>query len=61
MQVCFFGLSGHWLACIWYVIGLTERVNDKGELVPYNWLVIAGEATKQPYRIESRLVGVLEN
>ena len=57
-QVCFFALSGHWLACVWYVIA-KNSVRDGHKIVDFNWLVLIGEQTNRPYRIEGKMPQVL--
>ncbi|XP_078493576.1 voltage-gated delayed rectifier potassium channel KCNH1 [Ciona intestinalis] len=51
LLVCFFGLSGHWLACIWYTIGNSSVSDGNGTIVSNNWLVMLGETTGKPYFI----------
>ena len=46
-----FGLSGHWLACIWYAIGKSNMMtlgNNK-TFIQTNWLVRLGMESEQPY------------
>jgi len=40
-----FAMMAHWLACIWYVIGLSE-ITDKSTV---SWLYALGEAINKPY------------
>lgn len=40
-----FAIVAHWLACIWYVIGLSE-IADKSTV---GWLYALGEAINKPY------------
>lgn len=40
-----FAMMAHWLACIWYVIGLSE-VSDNSTV---SWLYALGEAINKPY------------
>ena len=40
-----FAMMAHWLACIWYVIGLSE-VLDRSTV---SWLYALGEAINKPY------------
>lgn len=40
-----FAMMAHWLACIWYVIGLSE-ITDKSTA---SWLYALGEAINKPY------------
>ena len=41
-----FALVAHWLACIWYAIGFTERSDSKAHI---GWLTGLVNATDQPY------------
>ena len=34
-----FGLFGHWLACMWFAIGINTICTDEGKLMEHNWLV----------------------
>ena len=38
-------MVAHWLACVWYVIGLSE-IDDKSTV---SWLYALGEAINKPY------------
>lgn len=40
-----FAMMAHWLACIWYVIGLSE-VSENSTV---SWLYALGEAINKPY------------
>ena len=40
-----FAMVAHWLACVWYVIGLSE-IDDKSTV---SWLYALGEAINKPY------------
>nr|XP_039268573.1 potassium voltage-gated channel subfamily H member 1-like [Styela clava] len=49
LLVCFFGLSGHWLACLWYTIGWQEISRENMTLTSYNWLVQLGKTLDKEY------------
>ncbi|XP_014677839.1 PREDICTED: potassium voltage-gated channel subfamily H member 1-like [Priapulus caudatus] len=45
LLVCVFGLVGHWLACIWYYIGVTDAAIN----IEYSWLVQLGRTINREY------------
>ncbi|KAF0294050.1 Potassium voltage-gated channel protein eag [Amphibalanus amphitrite] len=45
LLLCFYMLVAHWLACIWYSIGLSDADNG----VTYSWLWKLGNITQTPY------------
>ena len=45
--VLFFLLMGHWLACLWYAIGMTGSCQD-GVLKNTSWLVNLGKELGEP-------------
>jgi len=51
LLVCFFGLSAHWLACIWYTIGRSNLKGNNNQLVNQNWLVILSRDTNRSFNI----------
>ncbi|CBY34480.1 unnamed protein product [Oikopleura dioica] len=44
-----FGLFGHWLACMWFAIGINTICNEDGNLTAHNWLVRFSVDTSQEY------------
>jgi hypothetical protein len=44
-----FGLFGHWLACMWFAIGINTICNEDGNLTTHNWLVRFSVDTSQEY------------
>uniref|UniRef100_H2YKF4 Ion transport domain-containing protein n=1 Tax=Ciona savignyi TaxID=51511 RepID=H2YKF4_CIOSA len=49
LLVCFFGLSGHWLACVWYTIGNGQLSDGNGTIFSQNWLVMLGDGIGKPW------------
>ncbi|XP_043203759.1 potassium voltage-gated channel protein eag-like, partial [Amphibalanus amphitrite] len=45
LLLCFYMLVAHWLACIWYSIGLSDADNG----VTYSWLWKLANVTQSPY------------
>ncbi|XP_037073540.1 potassium voltage-gated channel protein eag-like [Pollicipes pollicipes] len=45
LLLCFYMLVAHWLACIWYSIGLSDADNG----VTYSWLWKLANITQSPY------------
>merc|ERR1712168_291417 len=40
-----FGLFGHWLACMWFAIGINTICGKNNQLSSHNWLVKFAEDT----------------
>ncbi|CAK8674873.1 unnamed protein product [Clavelina lepadiformis] len=55
LLVCFFVLSGHWLACIWYTIAVNQ-ISVNGTIVQHNWLVLLGNTIGKRYYLEDDVV-----
>ena len=47
-----FGLFGHWLACMWFAIGINTICNDN-VLSGHNWLVRFASDTNQSYYVRT--------
>ena len=47
-----FGLFGHWLACMWFAIGI-NTICDNNILSGHNWLVRFASDTNQSYDVTS--------
>lgn len=49
LLMCTFALIAHWLACIWYAIGNSERRSYAERGIPITWLDQLANQTHQPY------------
>ena len=49
LLVCLFALIAHWLACIWYAIGNSERRAYAARGIPITWLDQLANQTNQHY------------
>ncbi|XP_022243006.1 potassium voltage-gated channel protein eag-like [Limulus polyphemus] len=49
LLLCFYMLVAHWLACIWYCIGLSDAENG----FVYGWLWRLSNTTQQPFYFDS--------
>lgn len=57
LLMCTFALIAHWLACIWYAIGNSERRSYAERGIPITWLDQLANQTHQPYNLTHNLGG----